>query len=284
MLLSAAGINKSFHNNPVLEGVDFEVRAGEVHALIGENGAGKSTLINVISGVHQRDSGTIELEGRPVNFSKPMEAMSAGISVVHQELSLVPRMTVAENIYLRREKTNAFGLNDWRAMNAAASEVFERMGVDIDPTEFAGSLSVGLQQMVEVAKAIALDARLVIMDEPTSSLSDKDTKELFKVIRSLRQLGLGIVFVSHKLSELFEISDRITVLRDGRYIGTRETAQASSDDIIRMMVGRPLSDLYPPRASAVGPVVLQVKGLNRYGIVRDVSFQVAQGEILVVSA
>src|ERR1700733_3410555 len=210
-MLSARAVSKSFFGNTVLDSVNFEVRAGEVHGLVGENGAGKSTLINIIGGILQRDSGAIVFDGREVDFAHPMEAMGAGISVVHQELSLVPNATVAENIYLRREKRNGLGLNDWRGMNEAAMRVFRRVGIDIDPNALAGSLSVGMQQLVEVAKAIALDAKLIIMDEPTSSLSEKDTAELFQVIRDLRRHGLGIIFVSHKLSELFAIADRITV-------------------------------------------------------------------------
>ena len=226
-MLQATAVSKSFFSNKVLEAVNFDVRGGEVHALVGENGAGKSTLINIIGGILQRDSGAIIFDGKEVNFAHPLEAMSAGISVVHQELSLVPNATVAENMFLRREKRNALGLNDWRAMTRAAAEVFKRIGIDIDPSAFAGSLSVGMQQLVEVAKAISIDARLLIMDEPTSSLSEKEIDELFKVIGDLRSQGLAIIFVSHKLSELFEIADRVTVLRDGRLVATAETSSLS---------------------------------------------------------
>ena len=228
-MLSARAVSKSFFGNTVLDSVNFEVRAGEVHGLVGENGAGKSTLINIIGGILQRDSGAIVFDGREVDFAHPLEAMGAGISVVHQELSLVPNATVAENIYLRREKRNGLGLNDWRGMNEAAMGVFRRVGIDIDPNALAGSLSVGMQQLVEVAKAIALDAKLIIMDEPTSSLSEKDTAELFQVIRDLRKHGLGIIFVSHKLYELFAIADRITVLRDGRQIATEDAGSLTRE-------------------------------------------------------
>ena len=206
--------------------------------------------------------------------------MGAGISVVHQELSLVPNATVTENIFLRREKRNAFGLNDWRAMTRAASQVFDRIGIDIDPNALAGSLSVGMQQLVEVAKAISIDVRLLIMDEPTSSLSEKEIDELFKVIGDLRNQGLAIIFVSHKLSELFKIADRVTVLRDGRLVATAETSSLTRDDLIRMMVGRQLGALYPARASAIGDVVFSCKNLSRFGAVRDVAFEVRRGEIL----
>ena len=279
-MLQATGVSKSFFSNRVLDSVDIDVRRGEVHGLVGENGAGKSTLINVIGGILQRDSGLIVVDGREVNFAHPLEAMGAGVSVVHQELSLVPNATVTENIFLRREKRNAFGLNDWRAMTRAARSIFERMGVDVDPDALIGSLSVGMQQLVEVAKAISIDAKLLIMDEPTSSLSEREIDELFKVIRDLRTHGLAILFVSHKLSELFEIADRVTVLRDGRLVSTTETSALTKDDLIRMMVGRQLAALYPPRASAIGDVVFSCKNLSRFGAVRDVAFEVRRGEIL----
>jgi ABC-type sugar transport system ATPase subunit len=279
-MLQVTAVSKSFFTNKVLDAVDFDVRRGEVHALIGENGAGKSTLINIIAGIFRRDSGAIVFDGEEVDFSHPLDAMSAGISLVHQELSLVPNATVAENMFLRREKRNALGLNDWRAMSRAAADVFKRIGIDIDPDALAGSLSVGMQQLVEVAKAISIDAKLLILDEPTSSLSETEIDELFKVIRDLRSQGLAIIFVSHKLSELFKIADRITVLRDGQLVATVETSSVKSEDLIRMMVGRQLGTLYPPHASAVGEVVFSCKGLSRLGAVSDVAFDVRRGEIL----
>jgi ABC-type sugar transport system ATPase subunit len=279
-MLLATAVSKSFFSNKVLDSVDIDVRRGEVHGLIGENGAGKSTLINIIGGILQRDSGTIVFDGKEVNFAHPLEAMGAGISVVHQELSLVPNATVTENIFLRREKRNALGLNDWRAMTRAAAKVFDRIGIDIDPSALAGSLSVGMQQLVEVAKAISIDAKLLIMDEPTSSLSEKEIDDLFKVVGDLRDQGLAIIFVSHKLSELFKIADRVTVLRDGRVVATAETSSLTRDDLIRMMVGRQLVALYPPRASAIADVVFSCRSLSRFGAVRDVAFDVRRGEIL----
>ncbi len=279
-MLQATAVSKSFFSNKVLDSVDIDVRRGEVHGLVGENGAGKSTLINIIGGILQRDSGAIVFDGHEVNFTHPVEAMGAGISVVHQELSLVPNATVTENIFLRREKRNPLGLNDWRAMTGAAAKVFERIGIDIDPNALAGSLSVGMQQLVEVAKAISIDAKLLIMDEPTSSLSEKEIDELFKVIGDLRNQGLAIIFVSHKLSELFKIADRVTVLRDGRRVATAETSSLTRDHLIQMMVGRQLAALYPPRASTIGDVVFSCKNLSRFGTVRDVGFEVRRGEIL----
>lgn len=279
-MLTINEVSKSFFSNQVLKSINFDVRPGEVHALVGENGAGKSTLVNLIAGIHQRDSGSIKFNGEEVNFSHPMEAMKAGINVVHQELSLVPNATVAENIYLRRERTNVLGFNNWKAMSRAAAAVFQKIGIDIDPNALAGSLSVGMQQLVEVAKAIAFDAKLIVMDEPTSSLSEKEIKELFKVIRDLRSRGIAIIFISHKLSELFEISDRLSVLRDGHLIATNDTKKLTTDEVVRMMVGRHLTDLFPPRASAVGAVVFRCENLSCHGTVRKVSFDVKRGEIV----
>jgi ABC-type sugar transport system ATPase subunit len=282
-MLEVKKVTKSFFGNPVLHGVDFDVRSGEIHALIGENGAGKSTLVNIIAGILQRDGGSITLEGEEVNFGHPLEAMQAGISMVHQELSLVPNLTVAENIYLRREKKNALGFNNWRAMRKSAATIFQRMGVDIDPSALVGSLSVGMQQLVEVAKAISLDAKLIIMDEPTSSLSEKETVELFQVMRDLRAQGLGIVFISHKLSELFAMSDRITVFRDGRHIQTSDIGAVTPQDVIRMMVGRHLGDLYPGKSTAIGDVVFSCRNLARLGTVRKLDLDLRRGEVLGIA-
>lgn len=282
-MLDLKNVTKSFSGNQVLHGVGFAVGPGEVHALIGENGAGKSTLVNIIAGIVRRDGGEISFRGQPVNFSHPLEAMRAGISMVHQELSLVPNISVAENIFLRHELTNRFGFNDWRGMRRRAREIFDRMGVDIDPSAAVGSLSIAMQQLVEVAKAISLDAQMIIMDEPTSSLSEKEIGELFTVIRDLKARGLSTIFISHKLSELFEISDRLTVLRDGNHIATNDIGELMPDDVIRMMVGRHLGDLYPPRSSEIGEVVFEVNDLSRFGHVRDVSFSVRRGEVLGVS-
>ena len=279
-MLQATGINKSFFGNNVLEDVSFDVQAGEVHALIGENGAGKSTLVNIVSGNLSRDSGEVIFDGKPVSFSHPLEAMGVGISVVHQELSIVPQATVAENIFLRREITNRFGFNDWNAMYARCQDVFDRMRIDINPRALAGSLSIGMQQLVEVAKSVVLNAKLIFMDEPTSSLSETEIEQLFEVVRDLKQSGLAIVFISHKLNELFEISDRITVLRDGRNVGTKITREASSDEVISMMVGRPLSNLYPDRNETGGEVVLSCRNLSLYGAVKNVNFELRKGEIL----
>jgi len=282
-LLELRNVSKSFLGNKVLKSLNFDVREGEVHALIGENGAGKSTAVNLIAGIHQRDEGEILFNGTPVAFRHPLEAMRAGISLMHQELSLAPNATVAENIYLRREKRNRFGFNDWAAMNREAAKVFQRIGIDIDPTALVGTLSVGMQQIVELAKAIALDAKLVIMDEPTSSLSEKEALEFFKVMRDLKAQGISIIFISHKLSELFEVSDRITVLRDGQHISTDDIASITPDEIIRRMVGRHLGDLYPPRSTSIGDVIFACHGLARFGTVRPTDFHVRRGEVVGIA-
>lgn len=282
-MLNLQGVTKSFFGNQVLQGVSFSVRPGEVHALIGENGAGKSTLVNIVAGILKRDGGEIHLQGQPVNFSHPLEAMRAGITMVHQELSLLPNISVAENIFLRHEITNSFGLNDWRAMRKRSREIFSRMGIDVDPAALAGSLSIGMQQLVEVAKAISLDAKLIVMDEPTSSLSEKEIAELFAVIRDLKSRGISIVFISHKLSELFDLSDSLTVLRDGQHIATNEIGDIDSDEVIRMMVGRHLGDLYPARGGKIGGVAFECRDVSRFGYVKDVGFSVRKGEVVGIA-
>lgn len=282
-LLQVTNLSKSFLSNKVLRSINFDVLPGEIHAVIGENGAGKSTLMNIIAGILQYDEGSIRFDGHDVSFSHPLDAMKAGISLMHQELSLAPNATVAENIYLRREKRNRFGLNDWAAMNREATKVFDRIGIDIDPRAIVGTLSVGMQQLVELAKAIALDAKLVIMDEPTSSLSEKETAEFFKVMAELKAQGISLIFISHKLSELFEVSDRITVLRDGQHISTRAVSETSAEEVIRDMVGRSLGNLYPARASHLGEVIFSCKDLSRFGAVRPVSFELRRGEVVGIA-
>lgn len=282
-LLEIKNISKSFFDNKVLRSVNFDCRTNEIHALIGENGAGKSTLVNIIAGILQRDEGTITFDGSEVSFKHPQEAMSAGISLMHQELSLIPNVTVTENIYLRREKKTRFGLNDWNAMYQEAAKVFERIGIDIDPKALVSTLSVGMQQLVELAKAIAIDAKLIIMDEPTSSLSVKETTDFFKVMRELKSQGISIIFISHKLSELFEVSDRITVLRDGQHISTSDIKSVTESDIIRDMVGRHLSDLYPKRSSNISKIIFSCRNLSRFGAVRPINFEVRAGEIVGVA-
>ncbi len=279
-LLEAKRIDKGFSGNPVLRAVSFDVFPGEVHALVGENGAGKSTLMNVLTGNHRPDAGEIVMDGRPVRLVDPAAARAAGIGIVHQELSLSPNMTVAENIYCRREPTRFPGFIDWKKMRRDAAELFSRIGLDIDPNVRAGTLSVAWQQMVEIAKALSLNARVLIMDEPTSALSDAEIDHLFGIIRHLRERGVGIVYISHKLSEVFAVADRVSVLRDGQLVKTMPAGATDANEIIRLMVGRDMKDLYPPKATAVGEEIFRVEGLTLPGKVADVSFSLLRGEIL----
>ncbi|MDR0361202.1 MAG: sugar ABC transporter ATP-binding protein, partial [Planctomycetota bacterium] len=273
-------ITKSFAGNTVLHGASLDVRPGEVHALVGENGAGKSTLMNVMTGNLQPDSGAIVLSGRTVRFSDPKSANDMGVAIVHQELSLSPNMTVAENIYCGREPTRFLGFINKRKMRAQARELFSRIGLDIDPDAKAGSLSVAWQQMVEISKALALNAKALIMDEPTSALSDNEIKHLYAIIRGLRDAGVGIIYISHKLSEVFDIADRVSVLRDGNLVKTLAVADTDTEEIIRLMGGRVINDLYPPKASRIGGEIFRVENLTLPGKVDNVSFSLREGEIL----
>jgi ribose transport system ATP-binding protein len=278
--LRVEGIEKSFGTNRVLEGINLEVQAGEVHAVVGENGAGKSTLIKIISGVYHADAGSIYLEGKPVHFRNPQEATEGGVSVVHQELSLVPNLSVAQNMFGNRVAINKMGFIKWRKCNQEAKKILDRIGVDIDPKILAGKLSVGYQQVVEIAKAISYQARVIIMDEPTSSLSEKEVGFLYSLIRELKTQNVALIFISHKLDEVAEIADTTSVLRDGLLVGTEPTRETTREQIIHMMVGRHVDDLYPPKSSGIGEEIFRVEGLIREPHFRDVSFTLRKGEIL----
>ncbi|MDR1376513.1 MAG: sugar ABC transporter ATP-binding protein [Synergistaceae bacterium] len=280
MFIEVKNVCKSFASNVVLKDIRFDVREGEVHALIGENGAGKSTLIKIIGGIYQADSGEILANGKALRCTNPIQAMEQGISIVHQELSLARNLSVAENIFTRREIVNKFGFIKWDIIQQRSREIFDKIGIDIDPGALVGTLSVGMQQVVEIAKAISLHARLILMDEPTSSLSEKEIERLFTLIRELKKRGVSVVYVSHKISEVMEISDRISVLRDGNLVFTRDAADTSVSGVISAMVGREISGIYPERSRRMGEVVLQCKGLTRYGYFHDVDFEVRAGEIL----
>jgi ribose transport system ATP-binding protein len=280
LLLKLDGIVKRFPGVIALNGVHFELRPGEVHAVCGENGAGKSTLMKVISGQYQPDEGTILYRGEPVRFASSLEAQAAGIAIIHQELNLVPHLSIAENIFLAREPRRG-PFVDRARLNAAAKACLARIGLTLKPTTLVGTLSVAQQQMVEIAKALSLDARLLIMDEPTSSLTESETVHLFRIIRELRAAGVGIVYISHRLDEMAEIVDRVTVMRDGRYICTSDFAATTVDRIVAHMVGRDLSEAYPPRTSApTTQVLLSVRGLKREGVFGPVDFELRRGEIL----
>jgi ribose transport system ATP-binding protein len=281
-LISVSRLSKSFPGVRALHEVQFDVVAGEVHALMGENGAGKSTLMKILAGVYTRDSGEFLYDGQPVEFTSPREAQAMGVCIIHQELQLMNHLTVAQNMFIGREPRKHLGLFlDEDKLNAQAREVLARMHVALDPRAVVGTLTVAMQQMVEIAKALSFDSRVLIMDEPTSALNDAEIAELFRIIRELKSRGVGVIYISHKMDELKQISDRVTVLRDGEYVATVAARDTSVEAIIGMMVGRTLTDAAPSgRAADAGEVALEVKHLNAGPLVRDVSFALRKGEIL----
>ncbi|MBQ8506128.1 MAG: sugar ABC transporter ATP-binding protein [Clostridia bacterium] len=281
VILSMKGIDKSFPGVHALDHVDLEVRRGEVHALMGENGAGKSTLMKVLTGIYSKDAGSINYEGKEVEFHNPKEAQDAGIVIVHQELNMMNHLTVAQNIFIGREFTKGKLIDDAK-MNEEARKLFNQLHIDIDPAARMGDLTVGKQQMCEIAKAISHKAKVIIFDEPSAALTEAEIEEMFKIIRDLREQQLGIVYISHRMDEIKVITDRVTVMRDGQYVGTLITAECTKDDIINMMVGRVIYE-DPKTQSAVAkdaPVVLKVEHLNAGKMVQDVSFELRKGEIL----
>ena len=281
VILTMKEIDKSFPGVHALDHVSFEVKKGEVHALMGENGAGKSTLMKVLTGIYKKDSGTITYEGKEVEFHNTREAQDAGIVIVHQELNMLGHLTVAQNIFIGREFKKGISIDD-KKMNEEAKKLFERMHIDIDPGETMSNLTVGKQQMCEIAKAISHKAKVIIFDEPSAALTEAEIEELFKIIRDLRAQDLGIVYISHRMDEIKVITDRVTVKRDGTYVGTLVTKDSTKDDILNMMVGRVIYE-DPKTASAVpenAPVVLKVEHLNAGKMVQDVSFELHKGEIL----
>jgi ribose transport system ATP-binding protein len=282
LLVEMDAISKDFPGVHALRECRFDLRAGEVHALVGENGAGKSTLMKILAGVYRMDAGRIRLKGADVDIPTPRAAQQLGISIIHQELSLMPNLTVAQNIFIGREPRGRLPfLLDERELNRQARDLFERLRLTIDTQTKVANLTVARQQIVEIAKALSYRAEVVIMDEPTATLADVEIDELFRIIRQLRDDGVGVVHISHRLEELKRISDRVTVMRDGQYIATVETKDASIEKIINMMVGRTIYEGAPEIPETVDPgVVLDVRGLNRGRAVRDVSFTVRRGEIL----
>lgn len=279
-ILQIEGISKSFPGVQALDDVTMNVRPGTVHAVLGENGAGKSTLMKILIGMYHPDSGTVTFEGKKVNISDTRSALAMGISMIHQELSAVLEMSVAENIYLGREPRNRFGLIDRRAMNRQAAELFARWNIPLVPTAPMKSLSVAGMQMAEIAKAISYDARVVIMDEPTSAITDREVDLLFEMVNQLRDAGTAILYITHKMDEVFRISDEVTVFRDGRLVATNPASEMDSAALIRLMVGRELTHLFPKEPAEIGDVVLSVRGLRRGRLVNDVSFDLHRGEIL----
>lgn len=283
MNIEMKGINKSFGTNQVLKNAGFLLKDGEVHALMGENGAGKSTLMKILTGVYTKDSGTVIIDGQEVDYHNPQEAEKAGIVFIYQELNVLFDLTVEENLFMGKEITKGFGVCDKKAMRKKAKEILEKMGVDIRTNAVMSDLSVGQQQMIEICKALMVDAKVIIMDEPTAALTQSETEALFKVIKSLREKGVSIVYISHRMEEIFELCDRITVLRDGAYIDTREIKDIDMNDIVKMMIGREIGERYPKRDAKIGKEVLRVEGLTKGKVFHDVDFSVSAGEVLGVS-
>ena len=280
-LLAATGIVKSFGGVQALRGVDFDLRGGEIHALLGENGAGKSTLINVLSGVHPPDEGTVTIDGAPVRFSNPREAQAAGIATIFQELDLVPSLDVAANLFLGRELVRPGGFLDIARMRREARKRLEAIELNIDVERPVGQLSIGHRQVVAIIKALSYATRVLIMDEPTAALTVGEVDRLFAIMRKLSASGVGIVYISHRLEEVPRVADRVTVMRDGRHVATVPMGETSIDKLIAMMVGRELAQLTRESVPApAGEVVLEVQGLARRGVLHDVSFQLRRGEIL----
>lgn len=279
ILLEMKDIGKTFPGVKALEGVNLTVREGQVHALLGENGAGKSTLIKILSGAYIKDEGQILWEGEPVEIKSPQDAQRLGISTIYQEFNLAPHLTVAENIFLGHLPMKGLWV-DWAQVRKRAREILDSLGVSLDVDTPTAELAVAEQQLVEIAKALNRQTRILVMDEPSAVLGEKDLEKLFTVVRQLQANGIGIIYISHRLREIFELADQVTVLKDGRYVDTRAVNAVTMDDLVRLMIGRELADVYPKRNVQPGPVLLDVKNIGREGVLRDISFQLRTGEIV----
>ncbi|MYL64860.1 ATP-binding cassette domain-containing protein [Bacillus hwajinpoensis] len=283
MQISMRDIHKAFGANKVLEGVNIDIQNAEVHALMGENGAGKSTLMNILTGLHKKDNGTIVIDGKERVFDNPKEAEENGVAFIHQELNIWPELTVLENLFINKEPVTSFGLIHTKKMKAIADEQFNKLAISIPLYQEAGKCSVGEQQMIEIAKALMTDAKVIIMDEPTAALTEREIQTLFQVIRSLKKSGVSIVYISHRMEEIFTICDSITVMRDGKTVDTKAIPDTNFDEVVRKMVGRELTDRFPERSPKPGETMLEVKGLGRKGVFENVNFSVRSGEIVGVS-
>ena len=283
MQIEMNNIYKAFGQNKVLEGVQFSLEAGEVHALMGENGAGKSTLMNILTGLHKHDQGTITINGKEVSFKDSKEAEKAGLAFIRQELNIWPEMTVLENLFIGKEMVNALGVLKTKQMKAKATEIFKTLNISLPFDKEAGLCSVGEQQMIEIAKALMTDAEVIIMDEPTAALTDREIEKLFEVMKGLIKKGVSLVYISHRMEEIFAICDRITVMRDGKTVDTKKIIDTNFDEVVQKMVGRELEDRFPHREATPGEVVLEVNALTKKGLFEDIHFAVRQGEIVGVA-
>ena len=279
-LLEVENVRKAFPGVLALDNVSFRLKRGHVHALMGENGAGKSTLMKIIAGIYEPDSGSFRLKGQEIRLTSPLDALQYGIAMIHQELNLMNYMTVAENIWIRREPLNGLGFVRHHEMRRRTRELFDRLDIRIDPEAEVRDLSVANRQMVEIAKAVSYNSDILIMDEPTSALTEKEVTHLFQIIRTLKAQGTGIIYITHKMNELFEIADEVSVFRDGRFVGEHPAASVTRDEIIKLMVGREITQMFPKQTVPIGDVVLSVKNLTLEGRFRDISFDLRKGEIL----
>lgn len=277
------GICKSFGANKVLGGVNLHVRPGEVHALMGENGAGKSTLMNILTGIHRADAGTIMVDGKEVTFKNNKDAEEHGIAFIHQELNIWPNLSVLENLFLMNQPKTRFGTIDFKKMREMAEAKCQEIGIDLPLDEIAGECSVGQQQMTEITRSLMLDAKTVIMDEPTAALTERETDRLFEVMKKLKNKGVSIIYISHRMEEVFANCDTITVMRDGQTISSRPTDETNMDQIVGDMVGRVMSEYYPARTNVPGDEIFRVEGFTQPGVFRDISFNLRKGEILGVA-
>jgi ribose transport system ATP-binding protein len=282
-MIQMSGISKAFSGNVVLRDVQFELLNEEIHALMGENGAGKSTLMKILSGIYTKDNGEVRVDGQLMDFKSAKDSEKQGIHVIHQELNILPDLTVAENLFLGKELKYGLGILKRKEMEQEAKKLLNKLGLDVHPRTRAGDLSVGKQQIIEIAKAIASDAKYIVMDEPTAALTDREIQTLFKTVRELKSKGISFVYISHRMEEIFAICDRITVLRDGAYVGVKKIPETTFDEIVAMMVGRQLGERFPSRSAKIGGKKLEVKGLSSDDVFQDVSFTLHQGEVLALA-
>ena len=280
MEIELRNIHKAFGSNEVLKGVDLKLKSGEVHALMGENGAGKSTLMNILTGIHKQDKGQIFVDGKEISFKNPLEAEAYGIAFIHQELNIWPNLSILENLFLMHSVTNGMGILDFKAMRAMAEQKCREIEIELPLDMEAGECSVGQQQMTEIVRNLLLDAKVVIMDEPTAALTERETEKLFEVMRSLKKRGVAMVYISHRMEEVTQNCDTITVMRDGVSVATKPVKEYSMEQIVRDMVGRSITEFYPDRRNKPGEVLLEVKHFEQTGVFYDINFNLRKGEIL----